>query len=44
MNREQITIRLPSELKEEIQREADKIGLSFNAEVIVLLWKALEAE
>lgn len=44
MEREQTTIRLPSELKEEIQRKADKVGLSFNAEVTILLWKALEVK
>lgn len=44
MEREQTTIRLPAELKEQLQREADKAGHSFNTEVIILLRKALEAE
>lgn len=29
--REQTTIRLPAELKERLQREADKYGISLNA-------------
>lgn len=44
MEREQTTIRLPVELKEEIQRKADQDGQSFNAEVILLLRRGLEAE
>lgn len=44
MNREQTTIRLPAELKEAIQRKADRDGQSFNTEVILLLRRALEAE
>ena len=28
MEREQMTIRLPAELKEKLQQEADKLGLS----------------
>lgn len=40
--REQTTIRLPSELKERIQKEADSIGISFNAAIIVLIKKALD--
>lgn len=35
--REQTTIRLPVELKEELQQEADKRGISFNALVLMLL-------
>lgn len=35
MDRTQITIRLPAELKEELQREADRRGISFND---YLLW------
>jgi len=34
--KEQTTIRLPKELKEKLQREADKIGISFN-ELLVLI-------
>lgn len=44
MEREQTTIRLPAELKEQIQRKADEESQSFNTEVIILLRKALEAE
>lgn len=42
--REQKTIRLPAELIEQLQREADRAGYSFNTEVIILLRSALEAE
>lgn len=42
--REQTTVRLPSELKRQIQREADDQGQSFNTEVVILLRKALAAE
>ena len=44
MEREQTTIRLPVGLKEQVQREADKIGISFNAMAVILLRKGLEAE
>ena len=37
MEREQTTIRLPVELKEQIQREADEAGQSFNAKVLLIL-------
>lgn len=30
MEREQTTIRLPAELKEQLQQEAEKFGISFN--------------
>lgn len=40
--REQTTIRLSIELKERIQKEADDVGISFNAMVIVLIKKALD--
>lgn len=33
--REQTTIRLPAELKEKLQMEADRLGMSFNG---YLLW------
>jgi len=39
--REQITTRLPKDMKEEIQRRADEEGQSFNTEIILLLRKAL---
>jgi len=32
--REQTTIRLPAELKEKLQQEADRKGISFNAMVV----------
>lgn len=37
MEREQTTIRLPVGLKEQLQREADRQGISFNALVIMIL-------
>lgn len=37
MNREQTTIRLPSELKEQLQGEAAKENISFNAYVLMLI-------
>lgn len=42
MEREQTTIRLPAELKEKLQQEADRLGISFNGLVIDYLWKGLE--
>lgn len=42
MNKEQTTIRLPKELKEEIQREADRRGDSFNGLIMIMLNKSLE--
>lgn len=44
MEREQTTIRLPADLKERIQREADKRGYSFNALILILLEKGLESQ
>ncbi len=44
MEREQTTIRLPTELKEEVQRQADEQGQSFNSEIIILLRKGLELQ
>ena len=37
MEREQTTIRLPADLKEKIQQEADKAGLAFNQFVLMVL-------
>ncbi len=37
MEREQTTIRLPKELKEQIQRAADEEGISFNSFILKLL-------
>ena len=36
-DREQTTIRLPTELKEKLQREADQKGISFNALILMIL-------
>ena len=38
-NRAQTTIRLPAELKEQLQQEADMFGISFNAYVLILIDK-----
>jgi len=37
MKREQTTIRLPKELKEELQREADRKGMGFNQLVLLII-------
>nr|WP_296486296.1 hypothetical protein [uncultured Acetatifactor sp.] len=37
MDREQTTIRLPVELKEKLQKEADRRGIGFNALVLMIL-------
>ena len=42
LEREQTTIRLPVELKEMLQQEADKRGVSFNALVVWTIQKGLE--
>lgn len=39
MPREQTTIRLPSELKEQLQREAERMGISFNSYIMLLIDK-----
>ena len=44
MKREQVTIRLPTELKERLQQEADKRGISFNALITIFLLQSLGAE
>lgn len=44
MEREQTTIRLPKDIKEAIQRKADKEGQSFNTELIIVLRKGLGVE
>ncbi len=44
MEKEQTTIRLPAELKEKIQKEADRRGESFNGLVMIMLneaWKLI---
>lgn len=40
MEREQTTIRLPAELKEALQREAQEKGISFNGYLIALIQSA----
>ena len=40
--KEQITIRLPVELKEKLQQETDRKGMSLNAVVILLVEKGLK--
>lgn len=35
--KEQTTIRLPNELKEQLQREAEKIGIGFNELIILII-------
>ena len=39
MTREQTTIRLPAELKEQLQREAERMGISFNSYIMLLIDK-----
>lgn len=43
MIKEQTTIRLPEELKEKLMKEAQKMGISFNAIVIMFLFRCLES-
>lgn len=38
-DQEQITIRLPAELKEAIQREADKRGYTVTDLIVFILWE-----
>lgn len=45
MDREQTTIRLPAELKEKLQQEADKRGESLNGLIVMMLniaWKIIK--
>ena len=42
--REQTTIRLPAELKEALQREAERKGFSFNAYLLLLIDKGRRDE
>lgn len=37
LEREQTTVRLPAELKEELQREAARKGISLNAYILILI-------
>lgn len=41
MEREQTTIRLPAELKDRLQQEADKLGISFNGLILNIIRKYL---
>lgn len=41
--REQTTIRLPLELKDKLQREADRLGVSFNEMAIKLIHEGLKS-
>ena len=43
MEREQTTIRLPVELKRQLQQEADKRGFSFNGFVLLAIDKYIKA-
>lgn len=42
MEKEQTTIRLPVELKKQLQQEADNRGESFNGLINLILFKSLE--
>lgn len=42
MEREQTTIRLPAELKERLQQEADRSGITVHDLVIFILWRYLK--
>lgn len=44
MEREQTTIRLPAELKERLQQEADKRGLSFNVLCLMIFENAVNRD
>lgn len=42
MEREQTTIRLPAGLKEQLQREADRRGITLHDLIVFILWKGLQ--
>ena len=42
MNREQTTIRLPAELKEQIQKEADYRGMPLKDLILFILYRYFE--
>ena len=44
LEREQLTVRLPGQLVEQLRREAEKRGISVNATLIILLRQALGSE
>lgn len=43
MEKIQTTIRLPADLKERLQREADRLGVSFNEMTIKLIQEGLKS-
>lgn len=43
MTKEQTTIRLPAELLQQLRKQADEMGVSFNAYVVMALEKGLKA-
>ena len=43
LDREQTTIRLPAELKEQLQREAANLGMSLNAYILWLIDRVRQA-
>lgn len=42
MEREQTTIRLPAELKEKIQQEADRRGITLHDLIVFILWEGFQ--
>lgn len=42
MNREQMTIRLPAGLKEQLQREAERRGYTLHDLIVFILWKEIQ--
>lgn len=42
MEREQTTIRLPAGVKEQLQREADRRGITLHDLIVFILWKGLQ--
>lgn len=41
--REQITLRLPAELKEKLQVEAERMGISLNSYILLLIDKGRQS-
>lgn len=41
MEREQTTIRLPTGLKDQFQREADRRGITLHDLIVFILWEGL---
>lgn len=42
MERERTTIRLPAGLKDQLQREADRRGITLHDLIVFILWKYLQ--